>query len=213
MEIGTADIEMEDGLLTPTRVDGDAAQGKGEVGNLDPGEVSRMLGRSLNGMAWDTVGAGLPGLGSTSGLSRLASEFALLAPSNSEGTPLTPQSLTNISSSLAAYTSVAGSSAYLDGLVGQKNVSAVSLRDVQRLVCSWPQWGASFGLVTIIALLLGTLVALDHAKKGTVIPLTLATVAGVLGIEYQEGVLDRNEADQGHESEFDSEELYRKYTR
>lgn len=91
-----------------------------------------------------------------------------------------PQSLSNISNSLNAYITVAGTSAYLDGSLGNQTVSTSVLYTTQRLVINWPQWFASLSIVLVVAASVITLTVHDAMNGRELVPLTVTTVKAYL---------------------------------
>ncbi|KAL5530594.1 hypothetical protein ACEPAF_6852 [Sanghuangporus sanghuang] len=150
-------------------------EGVSPVGNLDQEETSYMLGRSLNGIPWDT--AVVTAANESSKLSRLAAEFLFRRPTEDVETSPTsiwvPQDLKDISNSLNLYTQIAGMSAYLDRSEGWKNASAVFTHSVDILQISWPKWDTSVALVCLVTVLVLVLTVQDFIKKQELVPFTL----------------------------------------
>lgn len=150
------------------------------MGNLDYDEVSRMFGRALNGIAYDSV---LANPASTvtgfNFLPRLAAEILFHAP-NTSGT-YKPQDIANITDTINSLMRVVAS-AYLDGFLGTVDVSGATLEVVQRLQVSWTQWYLALGLVSLTVALACIVVISGTGKEG--IPLTIGAIEIVVGEKH-----------------------------
>lgn len=155
-------------------------EGRPDVGNLDAIMARQIIGQGLRGLPWDPVIVqGTIGEPTNQKLSQLAAELLFLPPKGYDPTQTIvyePQSLSSIGELLNAYTTVAGTSAYLDGSFGNHNVSTTVLFTMQRLAINWPQWFASLSIVLVIATSVITLTVHDSINGRELVPLTLTTV-------------------------------------
>lgn len=187
------DLSNDGSILTFRPLEGHSPT---PVGNIDQIDVSQILGHGLNGIPWETdfvpyeAGGGL----GQSTLGRLTADLLFLSPiQTSTQLPLvsvngsvtyepmnqtiySPRSLSDISSKLNSYTSIAGMNTYLSGSLGNHTVPTTGIYATQRLVVNWPQWFASLSIVLIVASFVISLTIRDAMKGRELVPLTVATV-------------------------------------
>lgn len=150
------------------------------VGNLDPGEVSRMFSRAFNGIVYDQELA-YPEASAT--LSRSSAEFILQPANDSANFIFLPQDLANVSQSMNEYMRVVASNTYLEGSLGTFDTRVDKLELVERLQVSWLQWGLTAGFV-LVAALLSTISVVHDKDEERDVAFTIAAVVKALRETY-----------------------------
>lgn len=208
LRLGSVEVEMSnDGsVLTFKPIEPNGAD---LVGNINQTQIAWIIGHGLNGIPWDSnvvTYSTQPNQGYRSSLSLLAAELLFLPPviypietpiKDSPNTtfmlPLnqtvySPNILSNISSTLNLYTSLAGMNMYLSGDIGNFSVPTTGIYTTQRLVISWPQWFANLSIVLIITALVIALTIRDVSREKELVPLTMTSMERHLSERHE--VLD-----------------------
>lgn len=204
IQMGKVEVDMSnDGsVLTPRRLEG---HGSAPVGNINQIDIAQMLGHGLNGIPWESnvvMHDGFHSFPEESTLGQLTAELLFLPPkpkplqypaynvngsvtySTFNQTVYNPQSLSDISSKLNSYTSIAGMTTYLGGSLGNHTVSTTGIYATQRLVVNWPQWFANLSIVLVLAGFVISLTIRDAKKGRELVPLTVATMKRHLREHY-----------------------------